>query len=319
MTLTTENNSKEYTANGVTLVFAYDFLVNDEDDLKVYLDGVLQSSGYTVDGIGVATGGNVTFSVAPGDQVRVSIYREVEMTQEVDYIPYDPFPAETHESALDKLTMLIQQVFEITSRAITAPIGSDPEVDYSLPLYDAGKGIMWDDATKTLVNSDDDLNGITTAAAASASAASASASAAASSAASALSSKNAAQTAETNAETAETGALAAQLAAESAKTAAEAAQSDAEAAQAAAETAETNAETAETNAAASAASALSSKNAAATSETNAATSESNASDSEDAAAASAALAATYAVQKFVSTSAPTSGDGSNGDLWFQYS
>ena len=310
MTLTTENNTKEYTANGSTDTFAYDFLILDEDDLKVYLDGVLQSSGYTVSGVGEAGGGDVVFSSPPADQTRVSLYRIMAMTQETDYLPYDPFPADTHEAALDKLTMLCQQVHEATQRAILAPIGGDPEVDFSLPAYDAGKAVMWDEVAKELTTSDDQVNGIVTAAQAAQTAAQAAKTAA-------EAAQAAAESAETNAGTSETNAAGSEAAADAAQTAAEAAQTAAEAAQTAAELAETGAETAETNAAASASAASDSETAAAASASAASDSETAAAASEAAAAASEAAAATYAVQKFVETYAPTT-EGDDGDLWFQY-
>ena len=296
MTLSSEKNTKSHIANGSAVEFSYDFRVDDAEDMKVYLDGVLQVSGYTVNGLGEAAGGNVTFDVAPALDVYVTLLRQVGYVQETDYTPYSPFPAETHEAALDSIVMQTQQLKEITDRSIVAPPGSDPNVSYAMPLYEAGKGIMWDETNKELVNSDDDLNGMV--------------------AACAQSEFNCGQS-ETYCEARANGAYTARDAAQAAQAAAETAETNAE-------TAETNAETAETGAAASAAAAATSETNAATSETNAAasaaaaaTSETNAATSETNAAASAALAATYAVQKFTETYDPTT-EGADGDLWFTY-
>jgi hypothetical protein len=79
------------------------------------------NSNYTVTCAGSNTGGNVVFGVAPAAGNTVFIRRELPLTQEVDYVPNDPFPADTHEAALDKLTMLIQQTSIDTDRAILFP------------------------------------------------------------------------------------------------------------------------------------------------------------------------------------------------------
>jgi hypothetical protein len=128
MTITTTTRRKVYSANGATTVLAYDFKILASAHLEVYVDVgaglVLQVGGYTVDGVGVAGGGNVTFSVAPASGTNnVLLLRNVPLTQESDYVENDNFPAETHEQALDKLTMLVQQAFDLFNRSLTQPDG----------------------------------------------------------------------------------------------------------------------------------------------------------------------------------------------------
>jgi hypothetical protein len=118
MTVSTSTSTASYTANGSTTTFAYPFRIFADSDLVVILrnttTGVetvqVLNSAYTVTGAGNNAGGNVVFSVAPASGNTVFIRRQLPITQEVDYVPNDPFPAETHEAALDKLTMLVQQV-----------------------------------------------------------------------------------------------------------------------------------------------------------------------------------------------------------------
>lgn len=223
MTVASTTNVSQYTANGSNDTFAYVFKITDEDHLEVYLDTELQESGYTVTDVGEESGGDVVFDTPPTEDVLVTLKRVVPLLQSVDYTPYDPFPAATHEGALDNLTYICQQLDEKLSRVLAAPVGRDPDIDYTMPDYSAGKAIMWDEVSKELTVSDDDFNDIVTDAETAASAAAASAASAA--------------TAKTNAETAETNAETAQGLAEDAQAAAEAAQSAAEAAQAAAEAA----------------------------------------------------------------------------------
>ena len=73
MTISTTTNRWSYAGNGVTTVFAYTNKIFAATDLKIYLDGVLQVSGYAVSGVGVVSGGSVTFTPAPANGVAVTI------------------------------------------------------------------------------------------------------------------------------------------------------------------------------------------------------------------------------------------------------
>jgi len=110
MTISNPNNTISHNGNGSSLGFAYDFRVDNASDMWVYLDGQRQASGWNIDGLGEQNGGTVTFYTAPGNGVRIDLTRIVPLTQETDYAPYSSFPADSHEAALDKLTMAIQQV-----------------------------------------------------------------------------------------------------------------------------------------------------------------------------------------------------------------
>ena len=114
MTISTTTSKVSYTGNASTTVFAYTFKIFADSEIKVYVDNVLKTltTHYTVSGAGSASGGNVTFTSGntPADSTSVVLIRTITKTQLTDYVENDSFPAETHESALDKLTMLIQDV-----------------------------------------------------------------------------------------------------------------------------------------------------------------------------------------------------------------
>ena len=163
-------------SDGIQLIFNYDFIVYDENTLQVFEDATITVKAYTVTGVGNPSGGTVVFSPDAPDVGQLTILRVIPLVQGVDYTPFDAFPAETHERALDEGIMISQQLAEETSRAIIVPIGGPVDVSYDAPAYDAGKGWMWSESDpKILVTSDDNLNGITTAAQASADAAAVSA------------------------------------------------------------------------------------------------------------------------------------------------
>jgi hypothetical protein len=162
MTISTYENKINYVGDGSTTVFTFVFKVLAENHMKVYLDDVIQGTGYTVTlnaDQNANPGGDVTFSVAPTTDVVITLLREVPIDQLVDYNPYDPFPAETHERALDKLTQICQQLDERVNRAITTPPSEDE--GYEFPSYEARYLVGWDETTENkLVNYPNVLDGL---------------------------------------------------------------------------------------------------------------------------------------------------------------
>ena len=126
MTVSATTSKLTYSGNGSTTVFAYTFYILDDDDILVQLKntttGVIttqtKTTHYTVSGVGVAAGGNITFLTAPASGNTVVLSRNMTLTQETDYNEYDTFPASSHETALDKAVMIDQQLKEGLDRAI---------------------------------------------------------------------------------------------------------------------------------------------------------------------------------------------------------
>lgn len=147
----------QHVGNGLTTVFAFAFLLLLEDDLKVYLDGVLQTSGYTVSGVGNPTGGTVTFSVAPASSVVVLLDRDIPLERLTDYQDAGDLLADTLNRDFDRLWMAIQGESDINSRQLTLPQGSAVDADLPAPtaatvlrVNAAADGFEWatvDDAT----------------------------------------------------------------------------------------------------------------------------------------------------------------------------
>jgi len=127
MTISTTESRKSYTGNGSTAAFSFPYKFLADGDLKVYVDNVLKTltTDYTVSGAGSESGGTVTFVTAPASLTSVVFYRDMAITQEVDYITGDAFPAETHEEALDRLTMIDQQQEDQIDRAVKLQLGDE--------------------------------------------------------------------------------------------------------------------------------------------------------------------------------------------------
>ncbi|EFH6427937.1 phage tail protein [Escherichia coli] len=128
MTVSTEVDHNEYTGNGVTTTFPYTFRIFKKSDLVVQVVDLNDNitvltldTDYTVTGAGGYVGGNVILATALANGYQISISRELPVTQETDLRNQGKFFAEVHEDALDKLTMLIQQVRSWFSLALRKP------------------------------------------------------------------------------------------------------------------------------------------------------------------------------------------------------
>ena len=124
MTVSSINTKNSYSANGSLTSFTYTFPINTTAELQVIersANGTETikslNSHYSVTDNG-SQGGQVIFNSAPANGVTIVLLRDTNLTQETDYIANDPFPAETHESALDKLTLQQQELQEELDRSI---------------------------------------------------------------------------------------------------------------------------------------------------------------------------------------------------------
>ena len=178
MTVTTLENNAVYTGDGTTTVFPFTYRCDDIAWLEVWQNGQLVSvSEY--DAVlnpdqANTPGGTVTFNTAPALNDSLSILRVVILDQNTDYPPYGPFPSQSHEAALDKLTLATQQFEEKLDRSVVPPPDTPPLDDYALPPYEATKALKWDAVDAKLINSTYDPDQSATEAAASAAAAAAS-------------------------------------------------------------------------------------------------------------------------------------------------
>ena len=135
MTITNTILRNDYVANGSSTVFSFTFIVLSE------------TAGYTIqvittDLIGIETIktqgvdytvqlnnnglGTITFTTAPLLNHKITLLSNVPNTQETDYIKAgtDKFPAESHEKALDKLTLIAKQFLEKFNRIVSLPKSS---------------------------------------------------------------------------------------------------------------------------------------------------------------------------------------------------
>ena len=140
MTVSTTLTKSSHSANGTQHQFAYNFKIFADADLKVIvrssagIETVKQiNTDYVVTNAGNSSGGNVLFKFNTGTSSdahfsssdkrpqsgeTVVLARNLAQTQSTDYVANDPFPAESHEEALDRLTFISQELQEEVNRSI---------------------------------------------------------------------------------------------------------------------------------------------------------------------------------------------------------
>ena len=115
--ITTTKTNIAYTGDGVTTTYSFDFPAIEPSDIKCYIYDSSNNKTVLIYNIDYTVtlndnGGTVTLTNPVPSGHILFINREVPYTQETVYEENSPFPAKSHERALDKLTMEIQQVYE---------------------------------------------------------------------------------------------------------------------------------------------------------------------------------------------------------------
>ena len=135
MTISSSSNKALFNGSGTTGPFPFTFKVFEEADLEVIetdTDDVettlTLTTDYTVSLNGDQNnnpGGSVTTVATVDSGYKLTVVRVVESLQETDITNGGGFYPEVVENALDRLTMLVQQVDEKVERAVTVPISSE--------------------------------------------------------------------------------------------------------------------------------------------------------------------------------------------------
>ena len=154
----TISRSGPYAGAGTTGPFAVGFRFLEDAHLRVVKTNsqvvdadLILGIDFFASGAGEANGSVIL--VAPlATNERLTILRNVPATQEADYVQNDAFPAESHERALDKLTMIAQQQAEQLGR--TLRLGVSVNTNPEFPSPSPNKFIGWDSAGTRLVNAD---------------------------------------------------------------------------------------------------------------------------------------------------------------------
>lgn len=160
MPVSTTSNRVQYNCDGSQTEFAFTFPIFETSDLVVTIadaDGtettLTETTDYSVapSGNDYSGGGTVTTVATYSSDYTITIVRTVTLDQETDFQTLDVLPAETLEDALDKLTMITQQIKEQTDRTLKLQVTSAYS-DLDIPDPEADKYLAWKSALDGLKN-----------------------------------------------------------------------------------------------------------------------------------------------------------------------
>jgi hypothetical protein len=212
MGVTDQISFETYTSNGVSANYVFNHPVKSAEELivtKEALDGTVTTwvlnTDFTVTGTLVdgeyPNGVTVVATVVQASGVIIAIDRDTDLTQETIYSTGGKFPAKQHEQALDKLTLIAQELERKLSRSLKVSPTS-VSLDLVWPTGGASaadKAVIWNGDGTALVNSTETFGNVVS---------------------SAQAAQTAAEAAQTAAESAETNAAASATAAAASETAA---------------------------------------------------------------------------------------------------
>lgn len=141
MTITNTQSSVTYTGDGSNKVWNYSFLIPAVADAQVSITAngvttILDSSLYSVSGVGNTSGGSVTYPLsgaAIDNSTTITVSRNLPAVQTTELTSQGAFDPSVVENALDYLTMLVQDLFtevgtinqaniEAAAEAVTAAV-----------------------------------------------------------------------------------------------------------------------------------------------------------------------------------------------------
>jgi hypothetical protein len=132
MTVATHDNKVTYACDGTRRAFEFGFKIFAPTDLVVVAENALNgeqtpltlNEGFTVRGVNAeySGGGTVTTAEVWPATHTLTILRRVGMLQETDYRSTETFSAAAHEAAMDRMTMMIQQLAETLGRALRVSV-----------------------------------------------------------------------------------------------------------------------------------------------------------------------------------------------------
>lgn len=151
----------QYIANGNLTSFDYPYMLFSDDEMLVYWNDELLTSGYTITQSATGHGGTVVFDSAPADGTLVTLKRNC------SYILFASWPdggdlrPQVLNRELNHIIALTQQNKATMKLSLVLP-DYVQGVDTELPAPAPGKTIVWSSDGKKLENSKDTVNTIIT-------------------------------------------------------------------------------------------------------------------------------------------------------------
>lgn len=150
----------QYKSDGQTLTYSFPFVVFKVENIKVYFDDKEQTDGYSVS-LNDDYSGSITFEFAPSKDTIITIIRYMNIERISDFQVGGAIRAEELNHELDYQIACTQQISDDLSRSmILPPYIIDDDIDFTMPLPDAGKCIVWSEDGKSIENSKIEVNSL---------------------------------------------------------------------------------------------------------------------------------------------------------------
>lgn len=166
--ISSNENRIIYNGNGAATEFGYQFKILEKTDVNVVLvDPDLNETTLTKDYFvdmeksvvlypGYSPGAELPEAEQPPilpEGWQLVLYRDVPITQESHLDEH--FPFNVIEAALDKLTIICQQLWDNVTRSLRLPVATPKDTSTVLPIPRAGESFRWSDDAKQLVTTED--------------------------------------------------------------------------------------------------------------------------------------------------------------------
>lgn len=128
MAIELTNTNASFVGTGAPAVYTPGFYANSSEQVKVYVDGALQTIGddYTLDDVGAASGVVVEATFPNGSDVYIE--RDTPITQLVDTQNNETILEDVIDAGFDKLTMIAQELQGRVNRTFLIPNGEVGDV-----------------------------------------------------------------------------------------------------------------------------------------------------------------------------------------------
>jgi len=141
MTVSNAATRNDYIATGGQTIFPYTFETFASNDLVVLQNGAILSEGsqYSISGIGLDAGGDITLLSGASASDSISIYLDMEFSRTTDYQNSGDFLASEVNDDFDRLWLATKQQQGATDRSLRLS-DEDPTISMVLPKLEERKG-----------------------------------------------------------------------------------------------------------------------------------------------------------------------------------
>lgn len=142
-----------YIADGEKASYCFPFLIFEANNIKVYLNKKLISSGYEVEFTPESYGGNIHFTVAPAKSTEIAIVRDMIIRRISDFQEGGEIRTKALNHEFNYQMACSQQIADALNRSLMVPPYSPADFNPVLPDPVPNKALIWNSEGNSLENS----------------------------------------------------------------------------------------------------------------------------------------------------------------------